>query len=141
VEFHRIIKEQLARIVEHDGRACLVLFEDDDKVRHFETYLKSEEGQQFGRIQVLDATITDTAKTDRIRETATAGTIILATRSFGRGSDFLCLDPVLRERGGLHVIQTFHSLPYPRRFKSKDALDGKMMMDLMKKSCSKQSRA
>ncbi len=33
----------------------------------------------------------------------------LATRAFGRGTDFICNDPKVLQAGGLHVLQTFLS--------------------------------
>lgn len=37
------------------------------------------------------------------------GRITLATRPFGRGTDFVCRDEQVLMNGGVHVIQTFLS--------------------------------
>ena len=34
-------------------------------------------------------------------------TVTLTTRSFGRGTDFICRDEVVEKNGGVHVILTF----------------------------------
>ena len=44
-----------------------------------------------------------------ITKSTYAGQITLATRKFGRGTDFICKDPTVEENGGVHVIQTFLS--------------------------------
>jgi hypothetical protein len=45
-----------------------------------------------------------------IAQAATIGNIMLLTREFGRGNDFVCYDEVLNKKGGVHVIQTFVSV-------------------------------
>jgi len=44
-----------------------------------------------------------------IKQASTEGRITLLTRSFGRGTDFVCRNPAVIARGGVHVIQTFFS--------------------------------
>lgn len=40
---------------------------------------------------------------------ARSGELTLATRSFGRGTDFICKDRALEDAGGVHVLLTFFS--------------------------------
>jgi preprotein translocase subunit SecA len=42
-----------------------------------------------------------------VKSAANQGHITLATRSFGRGTDFICNDNTVLENGGVHVIITF----------------------------------
>ena len=44
-----------------------------------------------------------------IKSAAISGRINLLTRSFGRGTDFICNDQTVIDNGGIHVIQTFLS--------------------------------
>lgn len=44
-----------------------------------------------------------------IKRAPTSGRITLLTRTFGRGTDFVCHDKVVTANGGTHVIQTFLS--------------------------------
>ena len=37
-------------------------------------------------------------------------TVTLLSRSFGRGTDFMCHDKKVDEKGGVHVVQTFFSI-------------------------------
>jgi preprotein translocase subunit SecA len=44
-----------------------------------------------------------------VRQAVSAGAITLTTKDFGRGTDFISLDPRVESSGGVHVIQTFVS--------------------------------
>ena len=44
-----------------------------------------------------------------IKRAATVGKVTLLTRTFGRGTDFICHDAKLLANGGIHVLQTFFS--------------------------------
>ncbi|CAF5077872.1 unnamed protein product, partial [Rotaria sp. Silwood1] len=44
-----------------------------------------------------------------IKRAATIGRVTLLTRSFGRGTDFICRNQDLLAKGGIHVLQTFFS--------------------------------
>jgi len=48
-------------------------------------------------------------KTNIIQKASKSGMITLIARSYGRGSDFACQDDNTRQKGGVHVIQTFLS--------------------------------
>ena len=51
----------------------------------------------------------DKEKESKVTLASKKGQITLMTRSFGRGTDFICRDENLRKAGGIHVIQTFLS--------------------------------
>ena len=44
-----------------------------------------------------------------IKRAATVGKVTLLTRTFGRGTDFICRNQQLLLNGGIHVLQTFFS--------------------------------
>ncbi|CAF4513141.1 unnamed protein product, partial [Rotaria sp. Silwood2] len=44
-----------------------------------------------------------------IKRATVSGQVTLCTRSFGRGTDFVCYDQTVATNGGTHVIQTFLS--------------------------------
>ena len=44
---------------------------------------------------------------DKISKATYQRTLTLTTRSFGRGTDFICRDEFVETNGGVHVILTF----------------------------------
>lgn len=48
----------------------------------------------------------------QIKKSTSSGTVSLITRDFGRGTDFICYDDRVQDRGGVVVIQTFLSKDY-----------------------------
>ena len=65
-------------------------------------------------------------KEDLIRRATVSGQITLFTRTFGRGTDFICCDQVVERNGGTHVIQTFLSeeLSEEKQIKGRTARQG-----------------
>lgn len=65
---------------------------------------------QFKKMtNMITEELTATEK-DRITKAATSsGRITLITKSFGRGTDFICRDEKVRNEGGVHVLQVFFS--------------------------------
>jgi hypothetical protein len=57
----------------------------------------------------LNERLTLEEKEDRIKMASRSGQLTLATRSFGRGADFICKDRGVEENGGVHVLLTFFS--------------------------------
>ena len=52
--------------------------------------------------------VEDTKNKENIVKMSTrSGTVTLALREFGRGTDFICLDDRVSTHGGVVVIQTF----------------------------------
>jgi len=87
------------------GRAVIVVFGTQTVLRDFErAYRDSFDAQRF---QVL--TESSDFKSNIIRRACQSKMLTLITRSFGRGSDFACLDQITRGHGGVHVIQSFMS--------------------------------
>ncbi len=46
-------------------------------------------------------------KDTKITKATHKNTLTLTTRSFGRGTDFICRDETVETNGGVHVILTF----------------------------------
>ncbi len=58
---------------------------------------------------VLEESLNNIEKENLIKKCTYSGSITLATRKFGRGTDFICRDTNVEANGGVHVIQTFFS--------------------------------
>ena len=52
-----------------------------------------------------------------IKRAATVGKVTLLTRTFGRGTDFICRNQQLLLNGGIHVLQTFFQKNYLKNIK------------------------
>jgi len=68
---------------------------------HFYNLLKSN-------TRKLTEELNDEERSKMVKRTR-QGDITLTTRSFGRGTDFVCYDEKVNRIGGVHVIQTFFS--------------------------------
>ena len=86
------------------GRPVIVYFESVSKLNNFK---ESDYGQRLNDVNIV------TEKTTNIpfyvNKAATARTVTLFPRVFGRGLDFVCRDPAVDDAGGVHIIQTFFS--------------------------------
>lgn len=107
-KFEYEIKEEIiSRLNSNDGkRAVLVVFESSSVLLQF---LKSEymrEVQHTTKYIIETSTDDESSKKSVVGSAATTGSITLITRSFARGTDFVCYDEQLIKHGGLHVIST-----------------------------------
>ena len=109
--FLNIKKEIEAKV--QDSRAVLVVFDTLAQLSEFRAWLQARPiaGTQTARsIKVLPperATDNFSVIDKTIRVAASRCRVTLATRAFGRGSDFVCTDALLKSQGGMHVIQAF----------------------------------
>jgi len=72
--------------------------------------MESEDFERYRQqCQVLNERVNNQEKSNIVLKATQTGAITLATRNFGRGTDFQCLDTDVIKAGGLHVIQTFLS--------------------------------
>ncbi|CAF3338635.1 unnamed protein product, partial [Rotaria sp. Silwood2] len=107
--FNRIKREIDDRIVgkNSEKRAILVFFESRAKLMQF------YESSALDSIRESVAYLTEDAlleeKEALIARATVSGQITLFTRTFGRGTDFICHDQTVATNGGAHVIQTFLS--------------------------------
>jgi len=58
---------------------------------------------------ILSEDVSTASKEGIIRAAASTEQVVLMTKAFGRGTDFICYDKKLIDAGGVHVIQTFLS--------------------------------
>lgn len=103
------IREAIQTVILHD-RAVLVVFENLDRLELFKKYVSAHPYSGLTRVKCNDLTpsLPQSEKNRVIADAATRGQITLLTKRFGRGSDFICRDTAMREKG-VHVIQTFFS--------------------------------
>jgi hypothetical protein len=85
----------------------LVFFDTSASLKNFKD--SAEMVALKGFVKVMTEETTQTEKTGLIKSAATKGNVVLLTREFGRGTDFVCYDQELDRNGGVHVIQTFVS--------------------------------
>ncbi|CAF0938955.1 unnamed protein product [Adineta steineri] len=90
-----------------EKRAVLILFESKQKLKAF------YESEALETIRESVACLTEEEsleeKANSTKRATTSGQVTLLTRTFGRGTDFICHDQNVLASGGTHVIQTFLS--------------------------------
>ncbi|CAF3383520.1 unnamed protein product [Rotaria socialis] len=90
-----------------EKRAVLVFFESEKKLK---TYYESKALEPMkDTVSYLTEEASPTEKDTLIKRTTSAGQVTVFTKTFGRGTDFVCHDPAVAANGGTHVIQTFLS--------------------------------
>ncbi|CAM2727660.1 unnamed protein product [Rotaria socialis] len=107
--FNRIKREIDDRIIERNSekRAILVFFESKAKLMQFYQSSALESIKDSVVYLTEDASLQE--KETIINRTTVSGQITLFTRTFGRGTDFICRNQIVATNGGTHVIQTFLS--------------------------------
>jgi len=65
---------------------------------------------EYNAVNVLTEDSNDADRDFYIKKAACLGQVTLATRNFGRGTDFISHDGALEKLGGVHVLQAFFSL-------------------------------
>lgn len=88
-------------------RAILVFFESEEKLKKF--YSSSETLSNDSDVQIMIETVAVKDRQLLIRRAATIDRVTLLTRTFGRGTDFICNNQTLLANDGVHVLQTFFS--------------------------------
>ena len=94
-------------VVCHAKRAILVFFESEEKLLAF--YNSSEMSSIRADVQIIMEKVSVKERELSIIRAATEGRVTLLTRTFGRGTDFICRNQQLLANGGVHVLQTFFS--------------------------------
>jgi hypothetical protein len=90
-------------------RAVLVFFENEKELMEFYKSSACEHLKSGDNVQYITEGASSQEKDIFIKSAAISGRINLLTRSFGRGTDFICNDQVVMDNGGIHVLQTFLS--------------------------------
>ncbi|CAM4908372.1 unnamed protein product [Rotaria socialis] len=88
-------------------RAILVFFESEDKLMKF--YHSSELSSIKESVQIITEKVSVKDRELYIKRAATIGKVTLLTRTFGRGTDFICNSQQFLANGGLRVLQAFFS--------------------------------
>ncbi|CAF4591086.1 unnamed protein product [Rotaria sp. Silwood2] len=89
------------------SRAILVFFESEIKLIKF--YNSDELSSLEGDVQIITEKVSVKNRDLYIKRAATIGRVTLLTRTFGRGTDFICRNQDLLAKGCVHVLQTFLS--------------------------------
>jgi hypothetical protein len=88
-------------------RAILVFFESEEKLMLF--YESRELSSIKADVKIIIEKVSVQARELHMKSTAIIGRITLLSRTFGRGTDFICRNPQLLLHGGIRVLQTFFS--------------------------------
>ncbi len=103
----REIDDRMRGTANGTKRAVLVFFESKDKLMSF--YNSPALTSSKDEYNIITEELETADKIKRIKQATTSGQVTLLTKSFGRGTDFVCRDQVVSSNGGAHVIQTFLS--------------------------------
>lgn len=108
-EYYSRIKEEIDSMI-RKNRACLVVFATKEQVEDFSDHLKNlpQKEIKYTAPQCLTEDVPDSQKPSIIAGAITQFKATLITRTFGRGTDFVCYDSALRNCGGIHIILTFY---------------------------------
>ena len=90
-------------------RAIIVFF---DNIARLDEFRKDDIFRSVFENQKVNRLTENVSKDQRdfyIKKAATAGQVTLATKSFGRGTDFVSRDQALIDAEGVHILQTFLS--------------------------------
>ncbi|CAF4798029.1 unnamed protein product, partial [Rotaria sp. Silwood2] len=106
-DYFNVIKKEIKNITALEIRAVLVFFESKQKLKEIynSTLLDSLKKSVIYLIEEMSFAQQEIP----IKRSIVSGQIILLTKTFGRGTDFICYDGMRTENGGIHVIQTFLS--------------------------------
>ncbi|CAM4825739.1 unnamed protein product [Rotaria magnacalcarata] len=120
--FNRIKREIDDRITgkNSEKRAISVFFESKAKLMQFYQSSALESIKDSVVYLTEDASLQE--KETIINRATVSGQITLFTRTFGRGTDFICHDQMVATNGGTHVIQTF--LSEEKQIKGRTARQG-----------------
>ena len=88
-------------------RAILVFFRSEVELEAFDK--SSQLGEMKQTVQIITEKVSAKDRELYIKRAATVGVVTLLTRTFGRGTDFVCRQAQLLANGGMHVLQTFFS--------------------------------
>ncbi|CAF0999381.1 unnamed protein product [Adineta steineri] len=105
-EYFMEIFGEIQRVCNVD-RAILVFFESEDKLIEF--YNSKELSTRKQDVQIIMEKVAVKDRELCVKRAATIGKVTLLTRTFGRGTDFICRNQDLLLNGGIHVLQSFFS--------------------------------
>ena len=111
LRYYENLKEEIrSRLNDHKSARCVfVFFEDNKKLNDFHQSKEFAPFRQSDKVLLMSEKLNKNEKSLCIVQSCSSGSILLATKSFGRGTDFQVRDKIVRNNGGPHVIQTFLS--------------------------------
>lgn len=119
------IQKQIIRIQTAE-RAILIVFKDKEALDRFYQLPEMEALRSSGCLQTCHEGHEFDDRTQVVENATQPRIVTLTTRSFGRGTDFICRNRDVEKNGGLHVVQTFFSseVAEERQIKGRTARQG-----------------
>lgn len=107
-KFHEAIYDDIEKRL-REGRTQLIVFESYEKLTVFEEYLRGKpiHHSDYKFPEILTEQLTSLKRDGVISRAVGRKKITLMTRTFGRGTDFVCGDQEVMDSGGVHVLLTF----------------------------------
>ncbi|CAF0947135.1 unnamed protein product [Adineta steineri] len=105
-EYFMEIRNEI-EIERNNNRALLIFFESEEKLMAFYDFPELDSIKEH--VQIIMEKVSAKDRDMYIKRAATEGRVTLLTRTFGRGTDFICRNQKLLSNGGIHVLQTFFS--------------------------------
>lgn len=102
-EFVKTLVEEIE--THRKNRAAIVFFDSSMELRDFSKQPQFEHGNDASYL-LEEIYPEEKDQIVKIRA-AQIDAITLATKPFGRGTDFQCMDDTVQQHGGIHIIQTF----------------------------------
>ncbi|CAF1053678.1 unnamed protein product [Adineta ricciae] len=105
-EYFTRIRGQIDTMV-NAQRAILVFFESEGRLSEFyncDLFVGMKQS-----VQIITEGVSAKDRELFVKRAATEGRVTLLTRTFGRGTDFICRNQQVLANGGVHVLQTFFS--------------------------------
>ncbi|MBS4168056.1 hypothetical protein [Parachlamydia sp. AcF125] len=107
-KYFEAIREEINNKLREE-RACFVVMKETKDVEKFNKYLSTipVASTHFTAPELLTEMVPDEEKGAIIARATSQYKIVLMTRSYGRGIDFICRDTALLAKGGIHIILAF----------------------------------
>ena len=109
-DYHQKIRKEVEQKIfgrAEGKRAVLVFFESAKKLHKCLDSMAFQDLKD--EIEVLTEEANSQERETRVRRATSSGQITFLTKTFGRGTDFICHNEIVEKNGGVHVIQTFVS--------------------------------
>ena len=115
--YYENLKEEInTKMNDHSGgkRCVFVFFDSKQKLDDFyeckQFVALREELNHQDKLFILSEELDENEKRICVARSCTSGSLLLSTKSFGRGTDFQIADKIVKNNGGPHVIASFLSV-------------------------------
>jgi len=107
-DYFDVLKDEMLEELKK-GRAVLIVFADLKRLQHFnlELHRSPPDFPSYSPPQLLTDQLENEERKSVVLKAFRPYTVTLMTKSYGRGTDFVCLSSGLISDGGAHVIITF----------------------------------